>query len=145
MWRPENQMLLNKMIRLSINKQQQGSRLRPKWSPLQPFFESARVKIWRGRTCASACSVLLQSVCFIGERFHWSREERRFQSERFSRAWFTPVSHRMRKQSRGSAEAAHMQSGSSVRPVCFHSPRQHEREGARSGRSATEDLVFKLK
>ncbi len=34
-----------------------------------------------------------------GERFHWSREERRFQRERFSRAWFTPVS-----QSRGSAE-----------------------------------------
>ncbi len=23
-----------------------------------------------------------------GERFHWSREERRFQRERFSRAWF---------------------------------------------------------
>ncbi len=36
----------------------QGSRLRP-------FFESVRVKIWRGRTCASAWSALLQSVCFI--------------------------------------------------------------------------------
>ncbi len=33
-----------------------------------------------------------------GERFHWSREERCFQRERFSRAWFTPVSHRTRKQ-----------------------------------------------
>ncbi len=43
----------------------QGSRLRPKWSHLQPFFESVRVKIWSGRTCASAWSVLLQSVCFI--------------------------------------------------------------------------------
>ncbi len=32
----------------------------------------------------------------------------------FNRAWFTPVSHRTRKQSRGSAEAAHMQSGSST-------------------------------
>ncbi len=116
------------------------------------FFESVRVKIWRGRTCASAWSALLQSVCaeepqhiVAGERFHWSSEERRFQRERFSRAWFTPVSHRTRKQSRGSAEAAHMQSGSSVRPLCFHSPHQQEREGARSGRSATEDLVFKLK
>ncbi len=116
----------------------QGSRLRP-------FFESVRVKIWRGRTFASAWSALLQSLCFIqqlqhivaGERFHWSREERRFQRERFSRAWFTPVSHR--KQSRGSTEAARMQSGSSARPLCFHSP---EREGARSGRSMTEDLVF---
>ncbi len=29
-----------------------------------------------------------------GVRFHWSREERCFQRERFSRAWFTPVSHR---------------------------------------------------
>ncbi len=29
-----------------------------------------------------------------GERFQWSREERRFQRECFSRAWFTPVSHR---------------------------------------------------
>ncbi len=38
-----------------------------------------------------------------GERFHWSREERCFQRERFSRAWFTPVSHRTRKQSRGRA------------------------------------------
>ncbi len=65
-----------------------------------------------------------------GERFHWSREEWRFQRERFSRAWFTPVSHRTRKQSRGSAEAARMQSGSSACPLCFHSPRQHEREGA---------------
>ncbi len=27
----------------------------------------------------------------------------------------------------------------------LYSPRQHEREGARRGRSATEDLVFKLK
>ncbi len=70
-----------------------------------------------------------------GEIFHWSREERRFQRERFSRAWFTPVSHRTR--SRGSAEAARMQSGSSVRPLCFHSPRPHEREDARSWRSAT--------
>ncbi len=42
-----------------------------------------------------------------GERFHWSHEERRFQRERFSRAWFTP-------QSRGSAEEARMQSGSSA-------------------------------
>ncbi len=47
--------------------------------------------------------------------------------------------------SRGSAEAARMQSGNSAHPLCFQSPRQHEREGARSGRSATEDLVFKLK
>ncbi len=46
-----------------------------------------------------------------GERFHWSREERSFQRERFSRAWV----HTARvKQSRGSAEAARMQSGSSV-------------------------------
>ncbi len=37
----------------------QGSRLRRKW----PFFESVRVKIWRGCTCASAWSALLQSAC----------------------------------------------------------------------------------
>ncbi len=40
---------------------QQGARLQPKWSHLQPFFESVRVKIWRGCTCASAWSALLQS------------------------------------------------------------------------------------
>ncbi len=59
----------------------QGSRLRP-------FFESVRVKILHGRTCASAWSALLQSArcqpqhIVAGERFHWSREERRFQQER---------------------------------------------------------------
>ncbi len=63
------------------------------------FFESVRVKMWRGRTCASAWSALLQSVCHIqralesqnivaGVRFHWSHEERRFQRERFRRAWY---------------------------------------------------------
>ncbi len=116
-------------------------------------FLRVRVKIWRGRTCASAWSALLQSICFIQRALpaaaHCSRRKisliRRFHHERFSRAWFTPVSHRTHKQSRGSTEAARMQSGSSARPLCFHSPRQHEREGARSGRSATEDLVFKLK
>ncbi len=101
-------------------------------SGLRPFFESVRVKIWRGRTCASAWSALLQEKDFTD---HVKRGT-------FSRAWFTHVSHRT--QSRGSAEAARMQSGSSARPLCFHSPRQHEREGACSGRSATEDLVFKL-
>ncbi len=66
----------------------QGSRLRPKWSHLRPFFESVRVKIWmRSHLCE--CMVCAAA----GERFHWSREERRFQHERFSRAWFTPVSH----------------------------------------------------
>ncbi len=29
------------------------------------IFENVQVKIWRGRTCASAWSALLQSVCFI--------------------------------------------------------------------------------
>ncbi len=48
--------------------------------------------------------VRVHGLAAAGERFHWSREERRFQRERFSRAWFTPVSHRTRKQSR--AEAA---------------------------------------
>ncbi len=37
------------------------------------------------------------------------------------------------EQSRGSAEAARMQSWSSARPLCFHSACQHEREGACSG------------
>ncbi len=35
----------------------QGSRLLPK-----QFFESVRVKIWHGHTCASAWSALLQSA-----------------------------------------------------------------------------------
>ncbi len=53
-------------------------------------FLRVRVKIWHGRTCASAWSALLQSArcqpqhIVAGERFHWSREERRFQHERFS-------------------------------------------------------------
>ncbi len=42
----------------NISQILQGSRLRP-------FFESVRVKIWGGHTCASAWSALLQSVCFI--------------------------------------------------------------------------------
>ncbi len=81
--------------------------------------------------CAAPKRLLLHKACcqpqhiVAGEIFHWSREVRRFQREHFSRAWFTPVSHRTR--SRGSAEAARMQSGSSVRPLCFHSPRPHER------------------
>ncbi len=39
-----------------------------------------------------------------GEKFHWSREERRFQRERFSRAWFTPVSHRTRNRAEAERE-----------------------------------------
>ncbi len=123
----------------------QGSRLRP-------FFESVRVKnlSWSHLCKCMVCAARKRARCqpqhiVAGERFHWSCEERRFQRERFSRAWLTPVSHRTRKQSKGRAEAAHMQSRSSVRPLCFHSPRQHEREGAHSGRSAAEDLIFKLK
>ncbi len=69
----------------------QGSRPRP-------FFENVLVRIWRGCTHASAWSALLQSVCFIqralqsrhivaGVRFHWSREERRFQREA---SWLEP-------------------------------------------------------
>ncbi len=102
----------------------QGSRLRP-------FFESVRVKIWPWSALLQSARCQPQHIV-AGERFHWSREERRFQHERFSRAWFTPVSHRTRMQSRGSAEAARMQSGSSAeaarmqsgssaRPLCFHS------------------------
>ncbi len=49
-----------------------------------------------------------------GVRFHRSREERRFQRESF------------------------------VGRAWLYSPRQHDRKGARRGRSATEDLVFKL-
>ncbi len=45
-------------LRKTARMDMQGSRL-------QPFFENVRVKIWRGRTCASAWSALLQSVCFI--------------------------------------------------------------------------------
>ncbi len=49
------------------------------------------------------CTALHTARCQLqhivaGEIFHWSREERRFQRELFSRAWFTPVSHRTRKQ-----------------------------------------------
>ncbi len=77
----------------SFTIEMQGSRLRQ-------FFENVQVKIWRGRICASAWSVLLQSVCSIqrtaeprhivaGARFHWSHEERCFQYEHFGgRAWF---------------------------------------------------------
>ncbi len=68
-----------------------------------------------------------------GERFHWSRAS----------ASVELVSHRTRKQSRGSAEATRMQSGSSMRPLCFHSPHQHQHEceGARSGRSTIQTKV----
>ncbi len=45
--------------------------------------------------------------------------------------WSHFVTHRTREQSRSG--------------VCAEWPRQHEREGACSGRSAAEDLVFKLK
>ncbi len=106
----------------------------------EKFDVVALVRV-HGLRCSKASA---EPQHIVGVRFHWSCEERRFQRERFSRAWFTPVSHRTCK-SRGSAEVARMQSGSSVRPLCFHSPRQHEREGARSRRSAMEDLVFKLK
>ncbi len=46
-----------KLLLLFLNNKRQGSRLRP-------FFESVRVKIWRGHTCASAWSALLQEKDF---------------------------------------------------------------------------------
>ncbi len=87
-----------------------------------------RVKIWRGRTCASAWSALLQSAraasqhIVAGERFHWSSASASVEP------FFTPHA----KQSRGSAEARVCRARA-ARPLCFHWPRQHEREGARSG------------
>ncbi len=72
---------------------------------MRAFFESVLVKIWRGRTCAS-CS----------KAAHCSRRKiSLIRCERFSRAWF----HTARvEQSRSSAEAARMQSGSSARAHC---------------------------
>ncbi len=61
-------------------------------------FLSARVKIWRSRTCASALFVLLQSICFIQRalqrshcRLHCSRSQISLITWRESfvgRAWF---------------------------------------------------------
>ncbi len=94
----------------------QGSRLWPK-------RVSVRVKIWRGRTCASlrlVCaapkhSASCRAVAHCSRSQIWLITWREALSARaFNRAWFTPVSHRTCKQSRGSAEAARMQSGSSA-------------------------------
>ncbi len=60
-----------------------------------------------------------------GERFHWSREEKRFQRERFSRAWF----HTARVSRAEAAQKRRVCRAGAARPLCFHSPRQHERDG----------------
>ncbi len=61
----------------------QGSRLRPK-----PFFESVRVKIWCGRTCASAWSALLQSAPLPAAAHCSRRKISLIRCKCFSRAWF---------------------------------------------------------
>ncbi len=96
---------------------------------MRPCFESVRVKIWLGHTCASAWSACSKARALPAAAHCSRRKISLIRRERFSRAWFTPVSHRTRKSR---AEAARMQSGSSARPLCFHSACQQEREGARS-------------
>ncbi len=109
-----------------------------------------------------------------GVRFHWSREEKRFQRERFMcRAWYSlrqheregvkPGLYSLRQHERECVKPGlyslrqHEREG--VKPGLYslrqheregvkpglYSLRQHECEGARRGLSAMEDLVFKLK
>ncbi len=95
---------------------------------MRPFFESVQVKIWCGRTCASAWSALLQSA-HAASAAHCSRRKiSLIRCKRFSRAWF----HTARVAEQRQRRSARMQSKSNACPLCFHLPRQHEREGARS-------------
>ncbi len=55
---------------------------------MRPIFESVRVKIWRGRTCASAWSTLLQSGALPAAAHCSRRKISLIRCERFSRAWF---------------------------------------------------------
>ncbi len=87
---------------------------------MQPFFESVQVKIWCGRTCASAWSACQPQHIVAGERFHWSGASASVVPG------FTPHAAEQRQR-----RSACMQSGSSTRPLCFHWLHQHEREGAR--------------
>ncbi len=68
-------------------------------SRLQPFFESASKNLTWLHLCecivCAAPKRLLHTAhaaelrhIVAGVRLHWSREERRFQRERFSRTWF---------------------------------------------------------
>ncbi len=55
---------------------------------MRPFFESVRVKIWRGRTCASAWSAC-SKACALPAATHCSRRKiSLIRCKRFSRAWF---------------------------------------------------------
>ncbi len=63
-----------------------------------------------------------------GVRFHWSREERRFQCKLIEPGLYSPRQH----------EREGVEPG-------LYSPRQHEREGARRRRSAKEDFQKKIK
>ncbi len=84
---------------------------------LDIFWECASKNLRWSHLCecmvCAAPKCLLHTACAVeprhivaGVRFHWSREERRFQHERFvGRAWFTPVSHRKREWRRSGAYA----------------------------------------
>ncbi len=61
------------------------------------------------------------------------KKERVFLSKRFSRAWV----HTARVSRAEAAQKRSVCRAGAARPLCFHSPRQHEREGVRSGWSAT--------
>ncbi len=85
----------------------QGSRLQPKCDN----FLSVRVKIWCGRTCASAWSACSKERTLPAAAHCSRRKILLIRCQRFSRAWFHTAHV---EQSRGSTEAARMQSGSSA-------------------------------
>ncbi len=52
------------------------------------FWECASKNLKWSHLCECMVCAAPKQHIVAGERFHWSREERRFQRERFSRAWF---------------------------------------------------------
>ncbi len=75
------------------------------------FWECASKNLTRSHLCeCMVCAAPKRARCqpqhiVAGERFHWSREERHFQRERFSRAWFHTAEQRQRRSGAYAARA----------------------------------------
>ncbi len=106
----------------------QGSRLRPKCDHFLRASKVVALVLVHGLRCSKARALPAAAHCS-------RRKISLIRCERFSRAWIHTA--RVSRAEQRQHRAAHMQSGSSARPLCFHSPRQHEH--------SMEDLVFKLK
>ncbi len=104
---------------------------------MRPFFESVRVKIWRGRTCASAWSACSKARVLPAAAHCSRRKISLIRRERFSRAWFHTARVKAEQRQRRSGVYAEREQ----RAHCAFTPHVSTSAKVR----AAEDLVFKLK